>query len=266
MSFELPILWQLAIGSAIAVGLMTTMWLIQLRTKNAGIVDVAWGAGIGVVGSFFALTSSGDASRKVLLATLIALWAIRLTSYLFLRVVGHAEEGRYATLRTTWGAAANRRLFWFFQLQAATVVLFAWPVMLAAQSEWPLFAASDYIAIAIWILGVGGVALSDAQLAAFKRTTTDRRAVCNVGLWRYSRHPNYFFEWLHWWSYLLLALGNPWWLLAAITPLLLLYFLLYVTGIPPTEAQAIASRGDAYRAYQRTTSPFIPWLPKRDSQ
>lgn len=264
MGVELSWPVQIAIGSAAAVALMTTMWLIQLRTKNAGIVDVAWGAGIGVVGAFFALTSTGDGNRKLLLAALIGLWSLRLTTYLFLRVVGHAEEGRYATLRRDWGADVNRRLFWFFQLQAATVVLFAWPVLLAAQSEWPLGSFIDIIGIIVWLLGVGGVALSDAQLARFKRTTTDRRAVCQVGLWRYSRHPNYFFEWLHWWSYLLLALGNPWWLLAAITPLLLLYFLLYVTGIPPTEAQAIASRGEAYKAYQRTTSSFVPWFPQRE--
>lgn len=112
-------------------------------------------------------------------------------------------------------------------------------------------------------MGFGGVALADWQLARFKSQADSRGKTCRAGLWRYSRHPNYFFEWLHWCAYLLLALGGPYSWLAAITPLVLLYFLLFVTGIPPTEKQALASRGDDYRDYQRTTSPFVPWFPRK---
>jgi steroid 5-alpha reductase family enzyme len=258
-------LWagQLVIASLAAAGLMTAVWLLQLRTKNAGIVDVAWAGGIGLIAVGFALTSPGDFGRRLLLAALIGLWSLRLAVYLYLRVVGHPEEGRYATLRQQWGPDANRRLFRFFQLQAATVVLFATPVMIGAYSPQPLGTAWDFVGMAVWLIGVGGVALADWQLARFKRTSSSRGRTCRDGLWRYSRHPNYFFEWLHWWSYVLLATSNPWWWLAAITPILLLYFLVFVTGIPPTEAQAVASRGEDYREYQRTTSAFVPWFPRR---
>lgn len=243
---------------------MTLMWLVQLRTKNAGIVDVAWGTGIGLVGILLALTSSGDSSRRWLLAGLVGVWSLRLSSYLFWRVVGHPEEGRYATLRSQWGSQANRKLFYFFQLQAATVILFASPVWIAAYNPRPLFQVTDLVGILIWIVGVAGVALSDFQLAQFKKSADSHGKTCRAGLWRYSRHPNYFFEWLLWWSYTLLAFPAGFWWLAPLTPLLLLYFFLYVTGIPPTEAQAVASRGEDYRQYQRTTSAFVPWFPRKD--
>ncbi len=253
---------QIGLGALIASGIMTCMWLIQLRTRNAGIVDVAWSGAIGLVGAGWALSASGDGMRRVLAATLIAAWSLRLTVYLFFRVVGHPEEGRYATLRRTWGEAANAKLFGFFQMQALTVLLFAMPVGIVANNPQALLGAADILGLLVWSIGVGGVALADWQLARFKRRPNSRGRTCREGLWRYSRHPNYFFEWVHWWSYVLLALGGPWWWLAAVTPLVLLYFLLYVTGIPPTEAQAVASRGEEYRDYQRTTSVFFPWFPK----
>jgi steroid 5-alpha reductase family enzyme len=253
---------QIGLGALIAAGVMTCMWLIQLRTRNAGIVDVAWGGAIGLVGTSWALTATGDPTRRILAATLIAVWALRLTAYLYLRVVGHPEEGRYATLRQTWGDAANVRLFGFFQMQALTVLLFAMPVLLVASNPARLWQITDLFGLLLWGIGVGGVALSDWQLARFKQRPDSHGRTCREGLWRYSRHPNYFFEWVHWWSYVLLALGGPWWWLAAVTPLVLLYFLLYVTGIPPTEAQAVMSRGEEYRQYQKTTSAFFPWLPK----
>ena len=109
-----------------------------------------------------------------------------------------------------------------------------------------------------------GVALSDWQLSQFKKNPENKGQTCQRGLWRYSRHPNYFFEWVHWWAYLPMAVGAAGWWAAVITPSVLLYFILYKTGIPPTEEQALASRGEEYRRYQRTTSAFVPWFPKRE--
>ncbi len=261
-TLELSLLAQLGLALGIAVGVMTLMWLVQLRTKNAGIVDVAWGAGIGLVGILLAMTSAGDSSRRWLLGILVGVWSVRLSTYLFLRLLGHGEEPRYATLRKTWGAQANAKMFGFFQMQALTVVLFASPIWIAAYNQAPLLRVVDVVGIAIWVVGVGGVALADYQLAKFKRKESSKGKTCREGLWRYSRHPNYFFEWLLWWSYSFLAFPTALWWLAPVTPLLLLYFFLYVTGIPPTEAQAVASRGDEYRDYQRTTSAFVPWFPK----
>jgi steroid 5-alpha reductase family enzyme len=113
------------------------------------------------------------------------------------------------------------------------------------------------------LAAITGEALADAQLAAFKRDAANRGRVCEAGLWRYSRHPNYFFEWLIWVAYFVFAVGSPWGWVALIGPASILYLLLRVTGIPMTEEQSLRSRGDAYRRYQRTTSAFIPWLPKK---
>ena len=107
-----------------------------------------------------------------------------------------------------------------------------------------------------------GGAIADRQLRAFARDPANKGKVCDQGLWAWSRHPNYFFEWLHWFSYVLLCWQHPWGWLTVIAPLVMLYFILFVTGIPPTEKQALKSRPKSYRDYQRTTSPFFPWPPQ----
>jgi steroid 5-alpha reductase family enzyme len=118
------------------------------------------------------------------------------------------------------------------------------------------------LGVALWFAGIGGVTLADAQLARFKRSGDSHGRTCREGLWRYSRHPNYFFEWVHWCSYVPLAAASPWWWAPILVAAALLYFVLFVTGIPPTEAQSVASRGEDYRDYQRTTSAFVPWPPR----
>ena len=115
----------------------------------------------------------------------------------------------------------------------------------------------------LWCFSVGNTILTDRQLAQFRAIPDHRGKTCRVGWWRYSRHPNYFFEWLHWWSYVVLAAGSPFWWATLAAPATMLYLLFRVTGIPPTEAQALASRGEDYRSYQRTTSMFFPWRPRK---
>jgi steroid 5-alpha reductase family enzyme len=119
--------------------------------------------------------------------------------------------------------------------------------------------------VAVAVLALGGEAIADAQLSRFRRDPANRGTVCRTGLWRYSRHPNYFFEWVHWWAYVLIGIAAPWGWLALFGPALMLLFLFKITGIPPTEARALESRGDAYREYQRTTSVFVPWPPRRET-
>ncbi len=119
----------------------------------------------------------------------------------------------------------------------------------------------DLAGFAIVLASIAGESVADRQLRRFRHDPANRGRTCREGLWRYSRHPNYFFEWLHWWSYAILAIGGPLSWLAALAPLVMLVFILFVTGIPPTEARAVASRGEDYREYQRTTSAFVPWPP-----
>lgn len=122
----------------------------------------------------------------------------------------------------------------------------------------------EKLGVAIWLLGILGEAVADAQLAAFKKNPANKGKTYRTGLWCYSRHPNYFCEWTIWMGYAVFALGSPWGWLGLFSPALILYFLLRLTGIPATEAQAVRSRSDEYREYQRTTSAFIPWIPKKE--
>ena len=250
-------------GWALAALLMLLAWAVQWRTADAGIVDVAWATGLGLLAIGYALLADGDPLRRMLMAIMAGGWSFRLAGYLLVnRVMGKPEDGRYQRLRAHWREQAQLKFLGFFQAQALLTVLFAIPFLVVALTPErpPLIAV--LAAVALWLLAVGGEALADRQLAAWRANPVNRGRTCRAGLWRYSRHPNYFFEWLHWWSYPLLAWGSPEGWLTLLGPALMLYALLKITGIPYTEQQALASRGDDYRAYQRTTSAFIPWFPK----
>lgn len=259
-----PLLLMLIAG-ALAVVEMTLLWMIQLKTRNAGVVDVGWAAGIGAAAILFAFIADGYMARRILIGAIGGFWGARLALHLLVdRVIGEPEEGRYQQLREDWGDKADRNLFLFFQAQAILVMILSLPfAMIASDStrglHWP-----DYIGAAMFLIGIGGVSLADYQLSRFKQDPANKGKVCKNGLWRYSRHPNYFFEWIIWLSWGVIALGAPWGWIALSAPALILFFILKVTGIPPTEKQSLKSRGEAYREYQRTTSPFIPWPPMKD--
>ena len=241
---------------------MMALWFVQRRTGNAGIVDVAWAGTIGALAVFYAAWPAGIPWLRVLAGGMLAAWSLRLTRYLFVRVVGHPEEGRYRQLRESWGENHNAKMFWFYQMQALAAWAFAGNALAVARSPAPPASWLIATSVVLWTVGVSGVAVADRQLAAFKRDSDSRGKTCRRGLWRYSRHPNYFFEWVHWCSYIPLAAASAaWWVPVAIAATLL-YLLLFVTGIPPTEAQALKSRGDDYREYQRATSAFVPWFPR----
>ena len=182
------------------------------RTGNAGIVDAAWAAEIGILGIFYAATSDGYLPRRVLAAVLIGVWSARLALYILLdRVLGRPEDGRYRTLREEWGTTAGRRLFFFFQTQALAAWFFALPVIVVADHPVDHWTAWDLAGLLIWCISVGNTILADRQLVRFKRRPESRGKTCREGWWRYSRHPNYFFEWLHWWSYVAPAAGSSYW-------------------------------------------------------
>lgn len=255
---------QLAVAAPLAAITMFALWLRQRRTGNAGIVDLGWTLLVGSLGVLFAATADGYGPRRFAAAAMVAAWALRLAGYLwFSRLAGQPEEGRYRTLRAQWGDDAQRRLLIFFQYQAAAAVFFALPVLVAVHHSASVWTVFDTAAVLLWFVAVANTALADWQLARFKAQPGNRGRTCRAGWWRYSRHPNYFFEWLHWCSYALLAVGSTWAWLSVGVALAMLYFLLRVTGIPPTEAQALASRGDEYRRYMQSTSAFVPWFPRK---
>jgi steroid 5-alpha reductase family enzyme len=252
----------LALGLAVMALAMAALWLLQRRTGNAGVVDVGWSAGVGVVGVLAAALGAGWAPRRLLAGAMIALWSLRLAVYILRRVVGEPEDGRYTRLREAWGDAFQVRAFVFYQAQAVLAALFAVPVWVVAADPRPGWGAREIAAAAVWLVAVAGESLADRQLARFRADPATRGRTCALGLWRYSRHPNYFFEWLHWWAYVALGIAAPLGWLTLVGPALMLFFLLEVTGIPATEARALLSRAD-YAEYRRTTSAFVPWPPRR---
>lgn len=255
----------LGTGWAVGAGVMILLWMSQRRTGNAGIVDVGWAAITGFLAILYGILGDGALPRRILLAVLGGLWGWRLAWHLWRdRIWNQPEEGRYVTLRGQWSPHADRAFFIFFQAQALAAVVLSVPFALAALARPAFPVSTDLAALALVAVGVVGETIADRQLVAFKRDPAARGRTCRAGLWRYSRHPNYFFEWIIWCGFGVLGLTGPWGWTGLVAPALMLYSIVFVTGIPPTEAQAVASRGDDYRAYQRTTSPFVPWPPRDD--
>ena len=252
---------QLACLWLLAALIMSLGWLWQRKHANAGIVDVLWAAGVGSGAVLLALFGGSATAARLTLAILGGLWGTRLAAHLWKRVHGEPEDGRYQNLRMHWHGS-QFRFFLFFQFQALLIVLFSLPFLAVARNPRG-FGPWMLIGITIWLVSVIGESIADTQLARFRADPSHRGHTCRDGLWRYSRHPNYFFEWIHWFAYVGLAIGSPIAWLAWAGPLVMVVFLCWVSGIPYTETQALRSRGDDYRAYQRSTSMLIPWFPKR---
>jgi steroid 5-alpha reductase family enzyme len=258
-----PWLLALVAAAALCAG-FALLYGLARRIENYGVVDIAWSYAFGALAAFYALFGAGWAVRRALIAAMVVVWSGRLGTHLAIRVAKHHphEDTRYAQLRRDWAGNFNTKMFGFFQLQAVSVVLLGVAFLLITHNGFPALHPLEIVGAALWLLAISGEALADAQLAAFKRDPANRGQVCDRGLWRYSRHPNYFFEWLIWVAYFVFALGSPWGWVAIAGPAGMLYLLLRVTGIPMTEEQSLRSKGDAYRRYQDVTSAFVP-LPRR---
>ncbi|HEY6083874.1 MAG TPA: DUF1295 domain-containing protein [Nitrospira sp.] len=256
-----PIMLVLTAYLAMAA-VMTALWVIQLRVRNASIADVGWCAGLMATVLWYATQASGDFERRALVVLMAAGYTGRLGSYvLFDRVIGRPEDTRYRRLRAQWGETEQLKMFGYFQLQALAVAAFSLPFLIVMQQPRPPFSLWELGGVLIWLVAVSGEAAADRQLSRFRAKPWNRDRVCRDGLWLYSRHPNYFFEWLHWWAYVVMAIGAPGWPITLIGPITMGWALVKVTGIPLAEQQALASRGEEYRVYQQTTSAFVPWFP-----
>jgi steroid 5-alpha reductase family enzyme len=254
--------WRLLLAIwLVCVAVMTLGWAWARRRENAGIVDVLWSTGLAASAVANGILGAGAAMPRIMVAALGGIWGVRLALHLWQRVRGEPEDGRYHALRGRWGTNPFK---WFglFQFQAFLIPLFSIPFAAVATNTGTSTRWSA-IGIGIWLISVGGESLADRQLARFRADPTHGGKTCRAGLWRYSRHPNYFFEWLHWFSYVALAIGAPtvWYSLSG--PLLMYVFVRWISGVPYTEAQALRTRGDEYREYQRSTSVLIPWWPRQ---
>ena len=247
---------------------MMLVWAFQRAVDNGGWTDVGWTFATGAAGVVYALwpTADGITPRQWLCAVLIALWSVRLGTHLARRVGGTpGEDARYAAFRRQWAPHFQRRMFGFLQTQAAAGALLAIAVLAAARNPAPGLGWQDLAGAALMIGAILGEGLADAQLARWKRNPANHGGICEDGLWGWSRHPNYFFEWLVWLAWPLIAIGpgHPWGFAALIGPAFILLLLVKVSGLPPLEAAMLRSRGDAWRDYQKRVSAFVPLPPRK---
>ena len=254
-------------AAALALALfMAGAWLVQRRTGQSGWVDTIWSFAVGLVGAAVALAPVAAAdwptARQGLVAALALAWSLRLGLHIVGRTLRGGEDPRYKALHDEWGADFPRRLFWFLQIQAAAAFLLAISIFAAARNLAPFPNIGDALGVATLIAAIAGEAIADRQLESFRADPRNSGRVCDIGLWGFSRHPNYFFEWLGWVGYPLIAIGlppaNAYGLIALVGPVFMYWLLVHVSGIPPLEAHMARSRGAAFDAYRRRVNAFFP--------
>lgn len=255
--------------SAALSAIMAGAWVAWHSTKNSGWVDAIWTFGLGTVGCIGALMPLvlfGVTPRRVLIACLVVVWSLRLGLHIAHRTKGIADDPRYAKLLRDWGADAPRQMFWLLQKQALVSIPLALSMVLAAWNPLPGLRIQDILGVFVLVIGIGGEAVSDSQLRRFRADPANRNMVCDVGLWGWSRHPNYFFEWFGWLAYPLLAIdlsgGYPWGFIALAGPACIYWLLVHISGIPPLEEHMLERRRDDFRAYQARTNAFFLAPPR----
>lgn len=243
----------------------TWAWLRQRRTENAGIVDLCWTGSLPASAGLYLATSEGWVGRRLLVAALAFVWGGRLLAHLVGRYRSESEDGRYAALRREFGDGFDRWMVGFFFAQALLAWLLSLVFWVPMRNPTVGFGALDALAVALCIVSISGEAVADRQLARHRRDPSMKGRTCRSGLWAWSRHPNYFFEWLGWFVWPLLSVGAEQGTWVWIAPIAMGLLIVKVTGIPPTEARALESRGDDYRRYQREVSAFFPLPPSSRS-
>ena len=248
---------------ALAAAIQLVLYLRQRRTGNATAVDAGWAGSLVAISVLYGVLAPGSVAYRALVATMCGLENLRIM-WLVLARVGEREDERYRELRQRWSDRGNvqTRFFVFFQAQAFLAALLSAPVLLAASNTDTRLGALAWAGAALWLAAAALERTADLQLRRFKADEANRGRTLRTGLWRVSRHPNYFFQWLTWVAYALVALEAPYGWLGIVAPALMLYLILFVTGVPAAEASSLRSRGDDFRRYQRETSAFVPWFPR----
>ena len=263
-----PVLLLCAIFLAMSAG-MIIGWACQRAWNNGGWTDAFWSFSVGVVGVGAALMPlegwALPTLRQMAVAGCVGVWSLRLGLHIAARAGEGPEDARYAALRREWGAGFQRRMFVFLQTQAVAGAFLVVTIAIAAHNPSPGLRLIDLGGLCLLALSIFGAGTADAQLRRFRHDPAHRGRVCDVGLWAWSRHPNYFFEWLGWCAYALIALDGsgayPVGWAALSGPVLIYYLLRHVSGVPLLEAAMLRSRGNAYVAYQQRVSPFFPRPP-----
>ena len=261
-SFALELVLLLGCGLAA----LFALWLVSLALRDASIVDVWWGPGFALLATLAYAVADDPGPRGALLLALIWLWGLRLGSWLAWRNHGRGEDPRYAAMRRRHGDRfARTSLLTVFGLQGVLQWFVALPLLVAmlAPGTRPL-GALDALGVALFAIGLGFEAIGDWQLARFRADPASRGRVLDTGLWRYTRHPNYFGDSLAWWGMFAVALSTPLGLFTIASPIAMTYLLLRVSGVPILERSLVRTR-PAYREYVEKTSAFVPRPPRRRS-
>ncbi|MBY0279316.1 DUF1295 domain-containing protein [Candidatus Binatia bacterium] len=249
---------------AVTAGIFFVLWLVSLRARKASIVDIWWGPGFALIALLsFALTPAGALSRRQLVLVLTTIWGLRLGTHLLVRNTGRDEDFRYAAMRASWGHGFGMKsLPRVFLLQAVLMWVVSFPVQAAMRSATPVtLGFLDYAGIVLWAFGLFFETVGDLQLARFKADSANAGRVMDRGLWRFTRHPNYFGDACVWWGLWLIAVAVPGGFWSAIGPVTMTVLLTSVSGVPMLE-RTIAERRPGYDEYARRTSAFLPRPPK----
>ena len=254
---------------------MTVLWILRISWKNAGLVDWGWPSGFTAMAIYFAFQGDGSLNRKILIATLYCLCGFRFMLGWQVRHKKYGEDRRWNLWKAKWASgeglfsvrSENINFFFFYQVQGLTnVFVFSIPLIIATANTQKSFHFTELFATLLWLTCFSCENIADQQLRTFTSDRAQRGQVCKSGFWRFSRHPNYFFEFGIWCSYALFAYPSASSLLEKgmllLVPLFAYWFLIYFTGIPMNEKASLERRGALYLEYQRATNRFFPWFPK----
>jgi steroid 5-alpha reductase family enzyme len=254
----------IGLSLAAVVACMTAIWLVSLALRNASIVDVFWGLGFALLAALYFITADGFVGRKILVVTLVTVWGLRLALYVLWRNWGKGEDYRYRA----WREKAGEKFWWVslfqvFLLQGALLWLISAPLLAAQFYGSPdELTVVDLLGALLWAVGFFFEAVGDWQLAAFKADPANKGKVMQSGLWRYTRHPNYFGDATVWWGYFIIAAGTVHGLWTVFSPVLMTLLLLRVSGVALLERAQVQTKPQ-YRAYIESTSAFLPRFPRR---
>ncbi|MFN0049265.1 MAG: DUF1295 domain-containing protein [Cytophagales bacterium] len=240
----------------------SAVWLWQLKSKNAGVVDALWGFIFPLQAAIYFFAAGNYSLKNILILTAIVFWGLRLCIYLAYRNIGKPEDKRYAEIRFEAGTDANKKIFTFYIIQAALAFILFIPIYFIFLNPSTNIGIFEGVGIALFIISALCEAIADEQLRIFKADKENIGEICDKGLWYYSRHPNYFFEWLVWLSIFIIALGADFGFIAIYMPIFMYYLLTKGTGVRMTEAIILSTKEHKYQTYINTTSAFIPWKKK----
>ena len=254
------------VGLLIILGMMLVLWLISLSLKNSSIVDIFWGAGFVIANwAYFLLAPDGFIIRKLLISILVTLWGFRLSLHILMRNLGKPEDFRYQKWRDENGSAWWWRSFFkVFLLQGILLWLISAPLLAVQIGAKPQYlTVLDWLGVILWIIGFYFEAMGDLQLKRFLANPANKGKIMNKGVWRYTRHPNYFGDSAQWWGYFLIAASvGGWWTI--FSPIMMTFLLVRVSGAALLEKSM--SKTSGYREYMESTSGFIPWFPRKPKE